>query len=150
MLLAFQRDDSTSFTKSAQHRQHHREMGENGCTCLCSVYASVQTVYAFEYICVCVCSYTFCVCTVSVLLRPYFSYRKECVGGTCTFLSLHKAYRLHQKACNYMRIQFQILARVQAFLYVPQYEVKNKKIKKVNLQANARVIAFVDKSIPAG
>lgn len=29
MLLAFQRDDSTGFTKSPQHRQHCREMGGN-------------------------------------------------------------------------------------------------------------------------
>lgn len=46
MLLAFQRDDSTS-----QHRQHHRVMGQNSCMFLLSLYASVQIVYAFEYIC---------------------------------------------------------------------------------------------------
>lgn len=62
MLLAFQRDDSTGFTKSPQHRQHRREMGENGCTCLFSLYASLQTVY--EYICECVCIHAFVFCTV--------------------------------------------------------------------------------------
>lgn len=60
MLLAFQRDDSNGFTKSPQHRQHRREMGENGCTCLFSLQASVQIVYAFEYICECVCIHTLC------------------------------------------------------------------------------------------
>lgn len=49
MLLAFQRDDSTS-----QHRQHRREMGQNSCMYLLSLYASVQIVYAFVYICECV------------------------------------------------------------------------------------------------
>lgn len=33
MLLAFQRDDSTGFTKSPRCRQHRGEMGENGCAC---------------------------------------------------------------------------------------------------------------------
>lgn len=44
MLLAFQRDDSTGFTKSLRHRQHCREMGGNGCTCLVSRHAPLQIV----------------------------------------------------------------------------------------------------------
>lgn len=85
MLLAFQRDDSTGFIQSPQHRQHRREMGENGCMCLFSLFSSVQILYAFEYICECVCIHAFVLCTVWILLRPNFSYLKNSTGGTCTF-----------------------------------------------------------------
>lgn len=75
-----------------------------------------------------VCASTlFC---VKNLLRPCFSHLKKrvWVGGTCTFLSICEVYRLHQKACTYMLVAFQIMARVPAFLCVPQYQIKNKTL----------------------
>lgn len=127
MLLAFQRDDSTCFTKSPRHRQHHGEMGENSCTCLFSIYASVQIVYASEYICQCVCVHAV-LCQKPFKTLFQLSQKRVQVGVTCTFLSICEVYRLHQKACTYMLVAFQIMACVPAFLCAPQYQIKNKTL----------------------
>lgn len=104
MLLAFQRDDSTRFTKSPRHRQHHGEMGENSCTCLFSIYASVQIVHAFEYICQCVCIHAvLCQKPFKTLFQPS---QKESVGGWDLHLFIHlwglqtAPEGLHLHACS--------------------------------------------------
>lgn len=78
MLLAFQRDDSTSFTKSSRHRQRRREMGENCCTCLFSLCASVLIVHGF----LCTCQSVHPLFWVLYHLNPFnaiFGYlKKDC------------------------------------------------------------------------
>lgn len=74
MLLAFQSDDSTGFTKRLQHRRHLRATGENGCMCSSSLNACVQTASPFE------CEYKNVF--LFVLWESFQVLNLETVGGT--------------------------------------------------------------------
>lgn len=104
MLLAFQRDDSTGFTKSPQHRQHRREMGENGCTCFPSMLLCKLCMLLNRFVNVLETTLFVFVLSKS-FLRPYFSYFKKRVwvglAPFYPFLMLTDCTRRLALTCSY-------------------------------------------------
>lgn len=105
MLLAFQRDDSTGFTKSPQHRQHCREMGGNVRVWFLSVLLCKLCMPLYIFVSVCVNPHWLCWYCCNAFQDLVSSISKTGCEWDI-FLCILRAYWLHHKTCTSPLVPF--------------------------------------------